>query len=82
MGTGPYITATQIKIIAQKVKLESKSEIVVVPHSYLHAILSFPIDYLIKVLVIQMFYMECYYIIYTYDLLYISYVINSPTPFQ
>lgn len=31
--------------------------------------------------VIQMFYMEHYYVIHTYDLLYISYVINSSTPF-
>lgn len=33
-----------------------------------------------KILVIQMFYMEHYYVIHAYYLLYILYVINSSTP--
>lgn len=82
MESGPYITAEQIIIIAQKMKRES-----VWDWDCSCASLLFTSNTSIfctlwnKIIRIHMFYIEHYYIIYSCDLCYISYVINSSTPF-
>lgn len=82
MEAGPYITEVHIIIIAQKMKLEAVWDWNCSCASLLFtSSTSISCTLWNKILVIPMFYMEHYYIIYSFNLPYILYVISSSTAF-